>query len=65
MGGFELPCGCWESNLGPSESISFSLTAEPSLQTNPNVFIFVGQDKSLRTVVDIEFKAKYIPWSRK
>lgn len=28
----ELPCGCWESNLGPLEEQSMLLTTEPSFQ---------------------------------
>ena len=28
--GFEPPCGCWDSNSGPSEEQSVLLTTEPS-----------------------------------
>ena len=28
----ELPCGCWELNLGPPREQPVLLTAEPSLQ---------------------------------
>ena len=31
-GGCELPCGCWELNLGPLEEQPVFLTSEPSLQ---------------------------------
>jgi hypothetical protein len=30
--GYEPPCGCWDSNSGPSEEQSVLLTPEPSLQ---------------------------------
>jgi hypothetical protein len=30
--GCELPCGCWEQNLGPLQEQSVLLTTEPSLQ---------------------------------
>ena len=29
---YNLPCGCWELNLGPLEEQSVLLTTEPSLQ---------------------------------
>ena len=30
---YELPCGCWELNLGPLEEQPVLLTTEPSLQS--------------------------------
>jgi hypothetical protein len=30
----QLPCGCWELNLGPLEEQLVLLTAEPSLQSS-------------------------------
>ena len=31
-GGYELPCGYWESNLGPLQGQQMLLTTGPSLQ---------------------------------
>ncbi|CAO2589349.1 hypothetical protein LEMLEM_LOCUS5366 [Lemmus lemmus] len=36
--GCEPPCGCQESNSGPSEEQAMLLTTEPSLQ--PDLFFF-------------------------
>jgi len=36
--GYELPCGCWELNLGPLEEQPVLLTAEPSLQISHPIF---------------------------
>jgi hypothetical protein len=33
--GFELPCGCWESNSGPLQEQLVLLTIEPSLSLVP------------------------------
>jgi hypothetical protein len=33
--GVELPCGCWELNLGPLKEQSMLLTSEPPLQSPP------------------------------
>ena len=35
----ELPCGCWELNLGPLEKQSLLLIDEPSLQ--PKIFLWL------------------------
>ena len=35
----ELPCGCWELNLGPLEEQSVLLNTEPSLQPHSYTFI--------------------------
>ena len=37
----ELPCGCWELNLGPSEEQWVLLTTEPALQP-PTLLFFQG-----------------------
>jgi len=39
--GCELPCGCWELNLGPLKELSLLLTAEPTLHPIPFVLIWV------------------------
>jgi hypothetical protein len=36
--GFELPCGCWESNLGPLEEQPMLVTTEPSLHPRSSTF---------------------------
>jgi hypothetical protein len=36
--GCEPPCGCWDSNSGPSEEQLVLLTTEPSRQPPPQVF---------------------------
>jgi hypothetical protein len=38
----ELPCGCWELNLGPLEEQSVLSTTEPSLQ--PLSFLTTGSN---------------------
>lgn len=30
-GGYEMPCGCWESNPGPLQEQGVILSVEPSL----------------------------------
>ena len=39
----ELPCGCWESNPGPLKEQAVFLTAEPSLQSQKQMFIHNNQ----------------------
>ena len=36
----ELPCGCWERNLGPLEEQLVGLTIESSLQAKYTFFFF-------------------------
>ena len=39
----ELPCGCWELNLGPLKEQLVLLTAEPSLQPPVMYLKFIVQ----------------------
>lgn len=41
-GSCELPCGSWESNLGPLQKQKVLLVAEPSLQSLSLYCIFWG-----------------------
>jgi hypothetical protein len=54
--GCELPCGCWELNLGPMQELQVFLTAELSLQ--PLMYILLVESMDVESEWNVSIKTQ-------